>query len=282
MRKIKVGFVDFWDDFNPKNDPIFGKFFLDNFNIEYDNNNPDFLFFSVGGNRNKQYNCKKILFTPENFFCHKYLPLDYELGKQNLFKYADFSITSFDLDDEKNLRLPCYIRRYGFQQKNIIENRNIPKKTKEILYIQRNCQHFRDNFALKMQKYFRVDCVGNCMRNLNIHVEDKLKFMEDYKFIIAFENSSTKNYNTEKIVDGFLAKTFPLYWGDPNIKEDFNQKSFLYYNDYENEEKFIEEIIRLNSNEEEYYDRLKINPIKNQELFLEKKFINFINKIFYS
>ena len=282
MKKVKVGFSDFWGGFDPTKDPIFGDFFNKNLNIEYDNINPDFLIFSVDGNRHKSYNCKKILFTPENFFCHNYESFDYKLGTDNLNKYADFSITSFDLNKETNLRLPCYVRRYGFDVVGRIQDRTVPKKSKQVLFMQRNCKPFRDNFAIKLQKYIKVDCVGTCARNMNIVVDDKLDFMKDYKFVISFENSSTKNYNTEKIVDGFITKTLPLYWGDTGIKEDFDENSFLYYIDFSSEEEFIDRILSIDGDDETYYNMLATQPIKNQEIFNPDNFIEFIKKIFES
>jgi hypothetical protein len=279
-KKIKVGFSDFWGGFDPTTDPIFGKFFRNNFNIEYNDTNPDFLIFSVDGDRHKSFNCKKILFTPENFFCHKYPPFDFETGDHNLYKYADYSITSFDIDNQNNFRMPCYVRRYGFDIIDKIRDRTIPEKSKKVLFIQKNCIPFRDNFSIKLRKYINVDSVGGCVPNLNIHVEDKLSFMKDYKFIISFENSTYKNYNTEKILDGFITKTLPLYWGDPNIKSDFNEDSFIYYNDYENEDLFIERILELDSNEEKYNNMLLTQPIKNEEIFSSVNFINFMKKIF--
>lgn len=282
MKKVKIGFSDFWGGFDPSKDPIFGDFFRKNLEIEYDNSSPDFLIFSVDGNNHKNYNCKKILFTPENFFCHNYAPFDYKLGLDNLNKYADYTITSFELNNDTNLRLPCYVRRYGYNIVDTIKDRTVPNKSKKVLFMQKNCKPFRDNFAKKLQKYIPVDCVGNCARNLDIFVENKIEFMKDYKFVISFENSSSKNYNTEKIVDGFISKTLPLYWGDTNIKEDFNENSFLFYNDFQTEEEFIDKILSLDNDEDTYNKMLTEQPIKNTDIFNPNNFINFMKKIFES
>ena len=54
-------------------------------------------------------------------------------------------------------------------------------------------------------------------------------------FTIAVENSSNKNYHTEKIIDAFLSKTFPIYWGCPNLEElGYDPNGFIYCKD-ENE-----------------------------------------------
>jgi hypothetical protein len=54
-------------------------------------------------------------------------------------------------------------------------------------------------------------------------------------FSICIENSSNRGYHTEKIIDAFLSKTVPIYWGCPNLEElGYNPDGFIYCND-ENE-----------------------------------------------
>lgn len=51
-------------------------------------------------------------------------------------------------------------------------------------------------------------------------------------FTIAVENSSNRGYHTEKIIDAFLSKTFPIYWGCPNLEElGYDPNGFIYCND---------------------------------------------------
>ena len=42
---------------------------------------------------------------------------------------------------------------------------------------------------------------------------DKQKTLSQYTFVLAFENSDSDGYITEKIVQALLAGTIPLYWG---------------------------------------------------------------------
>jgi len=48
-----------------------------------------------------------------------------------------------------------------------------------------------------------------------------------HKFSIAYENSPYPYYTTEKLMDAFLAGSLPLYWGDPKVGEDWNEKAFV-------------------------------------------------------
>jgi hypothetical protein len=47
------------------------------------------------------------------------------------------------------------------------------------------------------------------------------------KYNIAIENSRHNNYFTEKILDCFLTRTVPIYWGCPNIGEYFNKNGII-------------------------------------------------------
>ena len=57
---------------------------------------------------------------------------------------------------------------------------------------------------------------------------EKQKLWESM-FSICVENSSNKGYHTEKIIDAFLSKTIPIYWGCPNLKElGYDSNGFFY------------------------------------------------------
>jgi hypothetical protein len=62
-------------------------------------------------------------------------------------------------------------------------------------------------------------------------IEDARKGKEfifgDSMFGIAIENFSHRGFFTEKILDCFLMRTIPLYWGCSNIGEFFNQEGIL-------------------------------------------------------
>lgn len=47
-----------------------------------------------------------------------------------------------------------------------------------------------------------------------------------YNYNIAMENSRHQNYFTEKIIDCFLTKTIPIYYGCPNIGDYFDMDGF--------------------------------------------------------
>lgn len=94
---------------------------------------------------------------------------------------------------------------------------------------------FREEFFKALSRYKRVDAPGKSMNNMAPFdarsaagwQRSKIAFLANYKFTIAFENSSTPGYNTEKLTDPILAHSVPIYWGDPWIDREFDTGSFI-------------------------------------------------------
>jgi len=58
--------------------------------------------------------------------------------------------------------------------------------------------------------------------------EDDKKHLFYSQFSLAIENASVDNYFTEKLMDCFLTKTVPIYFGCPNIGDYFNLKGMVH------------------------------------------------------
>jgi hypothetical protein len=133
----------------------------------------------------------------------------------------------------------------------------------------------------QMQKELeQIDVVDHIRIHTNIendscyHSVELLNVFNQYKFIICYENSYKNGYVTEKIFNCFLAKTLPIYKGAPNVKEYFNEGSFI---DARNET-CIELIKTLNNDAELYNTYIqseKISKLYDNENYNDKmvKFI---------
>lgn len=93
-------------------------------------------------------------------------------------------------------------------------------------------------------------------------MDRKMFALNQVCFIWQFENSKNKNYFTEKIVDAFITKTIPIYWGCPNISEFFDNRGFF---TFETKEEALDIINSLTDND--YYSRIQYVE-KNYELGL--------------
>lgn len=273
-RKIKVAFVDFWREFNPK-DNFFTDILKENYDVIVDENQPEFLFYSVFGTQNFRYNCTKIFFSGENILPN--------------YKDCDYSLSFHLIDSEKHYRLPLYAL-FDDVNKLIKENLDITKIMKEkkkfcnFIYSNPYCKK-RNEFFKKLSKYKKVDSAGRLYNNIGYRPKDKIKFIQDYKFTIAFENEESDGYTTEKIFEPMLVNSIPIYWGNPLIYLDFNTKSFLNYYDYNSDEILIEKIIEIDNDDSKYADMLLQPYYHNNKInqYVKKEnILNFLEHIIES
>lgn len=83
---------------------------------------------------------------------------------------------------------------------------------------------------LLLSQHRRVDAPGRVHNNcppIGPSAQAKHDFLKQRRFTIAFENSSARGYTTEKIVDALLAGSVPIYWGDPSIAEQFDERCYI-------------------------------------------------------
>lgn len=277
---IKIKFCDFWPGFDANN--MFLKFLEKHFDISIDNN-PDYLLYSVYGNDHLKYNnCIKILFTGENLVPDFNL-CDYALG----FHYLDFG--------DRYLRFPLYvyyqwcyadllaIRSSTIKNINQADEDLVKRKFCNFVYSNNvNSDPLRNKFFEELSKYRKVDSGGRHLNNIGKPVVDKLDFIKDYKFTIAFENSSVPGYTTEKLLEPMIMKSMPVYYGNPLVHIDFNVNSLIQIKNINDFEHAIEEIIFLDGNDDIYLEKLNQPKykIENNLEEWEKRLLAFLKGIF--
>lgn len=280
MTKLKVKFTDFWTGFNPGADVLFGGMLREySDSLVLSNDDPDIVIFSVFGTSYRGYpKALKVLHTPENFCVNQYPAFDYVTGLNQVFKHdCKFSMTCYDFD-HRNIRMPNYIRRYGYESVKQVEDRAYTEKTKNILFLYRNQVEYRNSYVRELMKHIQVDSPGECLRNLPYQVIDKLEFMKQYKLVLAFENTIHIGYSSEKIYDCYLTKCIPVYYGDPNIDRDYDSRSMILANKYTPKE-LAEKMNQVIENKTYFDEIISVNPIINKDLFDKSNFDRFIQRI---
>lgn len=265
---LKVKFVDFWAENNFVKETI-----LDILNRHFEgvveSEDPDFLFYSASGHNHLNYNCVRIMFLGENL-CPDFNICDYAIG----FNYIDF--------EDRYLRFPLYyfyrsdyelaIKKHAISEDELLGK----KKFCNFVYSNANGVAERKTFFELLSKYKKVDSGGKFLNNIGGAVENKLVFQQQYKFSIAFENSSTNGYTTEKIIQAFAAGTIPIYWGDPKVGQEFNEKSFINCHNYNSFEEVVQEVERIDKDEKLFrqyieqpiYSEIVRNPFDEFEKFI--------------
>jgi hypothetical protein len=226
---------------------------------------PDFLFcFNFGVEFMRRHNCVKIFFYEENIV-PDFNYYDYAIGMQDLSfggrhlyipYYASF--LSLPPQDRSNLSPSLANRKFcNFIYNNAARGRGAA---------------IRQDFCKKLMRYKHVDCPGAVLNNMKGGINDrwssdwesgKIEFLKNYKFSIAFENSSQIGYTTEKLYFAFMANSVPIYWGNPDVAHDFNPKAFVNCNDYGNDfDAVIRRVAELDADDGLYMGMLRENPLK--------------------
>lgn len=91
----------------------------------------------------------------------------------------------------------------------------------------------------------------------------KEEVFADSMFNVAIENFSHRGYFTEKLLDCFLFKSIPIYWGCSNIGEFFEEKGII---TFEN----VDDLIYICNNlTEQDYDKKYMYAVVNKSKALE-------------
>ena len=231
MDKLKICYCDFWPEWKDENfiEPILAK----NFDVVIDNNNPDVVFHSIFGGMTQtpKYKCKKILYLGENKKPEQY--------------GSDYSI-SFEPANETNYRLPLwqvYLMLVPELKDRLYDRAEINREEKEFKrfcsFVVSNPSNFMRNSVFhSLSTYRQVHSYGRYMTN-NLELQKyaegeywrngKIGYFVNipHKFNIAFENTPSRWYITEKIMDAFLCGSIPIYNGATKIGEEFNEEAFI-------------------------------------------------------
>ena len=244
---------------------------LNNFEITYDINKANVLL--EAGNPNE--------------YIHNYKQWKYKInfiGEPALPHSEKYDIVLTSINHIRNIvDLPlsiAYIHcnnflHYLYNRPKIIK---VPTKFCSFIVSNPKC-NLRNYLFQLINNYKKVDSMGGYANNMGYQIKEPywsgkyFNILSNYKFMICCENTKMETYTTEKIVNPYLSRTIPIYWGSNNIKNIFNPDSMLFLEDEtpESINKLIEQIIELDNNDEKYLEFI------NRPIFTEKN-IQFWNE----
>lgn len=268
--RVKINFVDFWGDFN-KEDNFITRALSKRYEVVI-SDDPDYLFFGTFGYRHLNYNCVKIMFIGENI-APDFNLCDYALG----FDYIQFG--------DRYMRLPLYctydcfasLAQISLPSDEMLIDR---KFCSMVVSNNRHASPHRERFFKLLSEYKQVDSGGKMWNNVGGPVPDKLHFVSQYKFNIAFENSCVHGYTTEKIMESMTVNTLPIYWGNPLVCKEFNAASFVNVNDFTSMEDAVQHIVDLDNDDSRYLQMIKATKIVNEDIIKwEDRLLKFLSNI---
>ena len=251
-KQIKLWFTDFYKGFDPSNNYLY-QLLNRHYELILDPDNPDYLIYSCYSRDFLKYeNSIRIFYTGENLVPDFNL-CDYAIG----FNYLEFG--------DRYLRFPNFALIPDQFEKLIkkkgLSSPDLEKKEFFCNFIYSNSQAdpARDHFFHLLSNYKKVHSPGSHLNNASMDIgerftEDwmytKLNFQSKCKFTIAFENSSSPGYTTEKLMHAYITNTIPIYWGNPEVTKDFNPESLINCHDFSSFEEVVEKVKELDENDE--------------------------------
>jgi len=236
---LKVAFSDGAKAYNPAAVRILSLLTSSGLAVESTFNNADLLIYSDFGEEHWSFKGLKIYITGENMVPD--------------FDQCDLAFSPHENpDDPRCIRLPYYaqvlpsmgslIRSPEWQAQSYLN------RSRFCSFIASNPRgSFRNSFFKKLNRIKKVDSAGRHFNNFGPPVADKLTFLKDYRFNLAFENSQSTGYVTEKLIDPLLMGCIPIYWGAPDVTRDFNQACMINISNFSNFEEAIEYILTVNT-----------------------------------
>jgi hypothetical protein len=234
-QKLKLKFTDFYPGFVWNGHCLY-KYLNKNFDLEL-SETPDLIIYSCYGTEFLKYSCSRIFYTAENI--------------RPDFRFCDFAVSFDHNSDPRHLRLPLYM--VYFNDEILTKSRNVdailPMKNGFCSFVVSNATESEEriHFFHELSKYKTVASGGKYANNVGGPVADKRKFIRDYLFNIAFENTSYPGYTTEKIAEPWVEGCIPIYWGDPKVTLDVNPDCFINIHDFPSFEEAIAYIQELDN-----------------------------------
>ena len=276
-KKLLIKFVDFWTNWNTTDDNHFYDLLSEKYIVEL-SEDPDIIFYSNFGKEHLKYKCTRIFFSTENV--------------RPDFSICDFAICFDHSKNENLLRFPLWASYYiTYEKKRLtkIYTTIDPESRFEewsnrkkfcCLIVSNGAASERIDFYKMLDSKIKVDSAGRWNNTIGTELlagtENKFEFIKDYRFVIAFENSSYSGYTTEKILEPLLAGCIPIYWGDPEVSKDFNPARFITVKNREDFEEVINRIAGIEKNKSLAKAYLNEKIFANDHLpeYLDKDYIS--------
>lgn len=228
--------------------------------------------------------------APQGNFVKIFCGAEHVMPNMNECDWAFSPHFEENVNHKRHMRIPAYmlsdymLKNFGSPdlKRKVDFNKIKKEKTKFCNFIYSQDVPERNDFFARLSRYKKIDSPGRCMNNMlpiGSHadskksrlsvswVQEKLDFLKPYKFTIAFENSSKPGWVTEKLTQPFLVNSIPIYFGHPEVKRDFNAKSFLNYHDFKDVRSFIEHIIKVDNDDKLYKQYLEQPIYLNKEAY---------------
>lgn len=291
MNKVKIKYCNFWGEFDPKNN-LFYNILSKHYDVEI-SEDPDLVIASNLHDPFEwaKYKCTRLMFMGENI-SPDFTSFDYVIGCDDI---------SFG---DRYMRMPyayfAYFSDHGVEHASkpitVDEARKILDEKKyfcNFIFNYESPHGMRKRLFDALNDYKQVISAGPYLNNtveLGISTNhyckrrEKFDIVKKSKFTIACDSISYPGFVTEKIVDSLENYSIPIYFGNPQIENDFNKDAFIRCSGEGDIERVVEEVKRLDNDDEAYMKMIMQCHFRNynymSEVYdkLEKFLVNIVEQ----
>lgn len=116
----------------------------------------------------------------------------------------------------------------------------------------------------KLEKHQNERFSSNSL-GLHDFYDDNVEINCPYKFVIAVENTEFVDWITERIVNAYLARSIPIYWGSPEVDKYFNPATYIDVRKFKSLDAVALYVMEVDRNETLYNSFFIEPPISQQQ-----------------
>lgn len=206
------------------------------------------------------------------FSCGEYVTPD-----MNIFDYASHRIRHFDVRD-RAIRVPTVFgRRLNGLEENCLTYEDALQQYKSrefcnFIYSNANAHPYRDKIFYALEQYRHVDSLGGHLNNVGNRIsrsdmdweQESIRLKSNYRFSVSVGNACGSGNVDEKLITSFEAHSVPIFWGDPDVEEDFNPSAFINAHRFDTLEALTDEVRRIDQSPE-LWSRMVSAPWMTEE-----------------
>lgn len=199
----------------------------------------DLLIYSDFGERHWGFNGRKVYLTGENM-----LP---DFGQ------CDLAYTPAEVPgDRRAVRFPYYAQVLPEMESLVRPAGHDPRasldRTGFACFVASNPRGAeRNRFFKAIHRRKPIVSAGRHFNTTGKPLADKLALLRGFRFNLAFENSRSPGYVTEKLVEPLLTGTIPIYWGAPDVTRDFNPGCMINVAEFPSDQAAIDRILEIDA-----------------------------------
>lgn len=193
---------------------------------------PDWnVFFNAPSDRSVKFSASpnRVIFAIGEPPTSVHRPLHEGQGEDTIVLTSDESLLRRDEPKRQYFAAPAMTRTWSVKKTyDFLKNSHVEEKPRRLSWVTSDVDliqghRVRLDFLHRMENAIEFDLFG---RGFN-PISDKWSGLAPYKYSIAFENTKSDWYFTEKLMDCFVAETMPLYYGSPKIHQFFPAESLV-------------------------------------------------------